>query len=163
MDNKRHLRPSFINVALFLWTKNVNGLIESIRHLHFEANCYCKEGFFRLTILSGLPPLFLVDMFHVNIGGFDIWWFPYFLVAQEIYVENYLLYWIFKVLGMGIRLTNLGIQIKVMSFKELVWFGTICDPSIVLAMNILLTKLPPRPPLVIRSNSLISFMLVVNP
>jgi hypothetical protein len=72
MDNKRHPRPSFISVVFFSWRENVSGIIESISCLHFEANCYCREGFFRLGVLSSLTPLFLVDTLHLTSGGFGI-------------------------------------------------------------------------------------------
>jgi hypothetical protein len=58
MEKKKHPRPSFINVVFFLWRENVSGINESINRLHFEANCYYREGFFRLGVLSSLTPLF---------------------------------------------------------------------------------------------------------
>jgi hypothetical protein len=61
-----------LSMFFFSMDKNVNGIIESTSRLHFEANYYCKGGFFKLGVLLGLPPLSLIDMLHVIGGGFSI-------------------------------------------------------------------------------------------
>jgi hypothetical protein len=59
-------------------------------------------------------------------------------------------------------LANPGTSVKAMPLRQLVPFGPICDPSTMLAVNILLFELAPKPLLVIKNNSLISFMLATN-
>lgn len=70
---------SFIYIAFLLWIENVGGFIKSTCHFHFEVGCYWKKGIFQAWSLSNLPTLFLIDMFHMTSGGFNIQWFLYLL------------------------------------------------------------------------------------
>jgi hypothetical protein len=70
MDNKGHQGPSFIGVAFILQIESINNIIESPCHRNLDICCHYKGGFSRFGVLSGLPPLSLVDMLHAIGGGF---------------------------------------------------------------------------------------------
>ncbi len=86
-----------------------------------------------------------------------------YVILSSLDCEKFTLYWSIKAWGLGLMLANLGTSVKVMSLRQLVPSNPICDPSTMLTVTIVLLERAPKPPLVIKSNSLTSFMLVGNP
>jgi hypothetical protein len=54
--------------VFLLWTENVGGITENVSISRRVV--IVREGFSKLEVLLGLPPLLFVDMFHVTSGGF---------------------------------------------------------------------------------------------
>ncbi len=73
------------------------------------------------------------------------------------------LYHIIKDRGVRLMLASSSTSAKAMSLRKFVpLIGNVCDPCAVEVMNILLPKLGPIPPLLIKSNYFIYVMLVTK-